>query len=256
MPDLHPTAAKGFGTAAELYQQTRPSYPQEIISWLRNDLNLGTHAKVVDLAAGTGKFTSYIKQVTSDIIAIEPVEQMQQQFLAIHPDIAIQTAYSHQLPLGTASYDAVLCAQAFHWFSNAETLQEVHRVLKPEGHFGLIWNQRDTSTDWVQAIAELIAPFEKDTPRYHSGQWKHAFQQQNWFKLDSEHHFIHPHIGTVEQVVSKRILSSSFIAALPTEQQQQLKLQIEDIVFHAVSKQPQDEIAFPYVTYAYDFIRL
>lgn len=256
MPNLHPTAAKGFGAAAELYQQARPSYPQEVISWLRNDLNLGSSSDVVDLAAGTGKFTTYIKQVTSHVIAIEPVEQMQQQFIELHPDISIKTAYSHRLPLETARYDAVLCAQAFHWFANVETLQEVHRVLKPEGHLGLIWNQRDTGVDWVQAIAELIFPFEKDTPRYHSGQWKHVFQRQAWFKLDSEHHFSHQHIGSVEQVVSNRILSSSFIAALPTEQQQQLKLQIEKIVFDYLGKKPQDEISFPYITYAYDFVRL
>jgi hypothetical protein len=83
-----------------------------------------------------------------------------------------------------------------------------------------------------------------------------AFQNQPWFKLSSEQHFIHLHHGTVEQVVSKRLLSTSFIAMMPAEQQQQLKQQFEQVVFDYLGKRPDDEIDFPYLTYAYDFIKI
>ncbi|MFT4020332.1 MAG: class I SAM-dependent methyltransferase [Acinetobacter sp.] len=254
MTTIHPTAQQGFSSGAELYQQTRPSYPQEVISWLRNGLNLNHHSSVVDLAAGTGKFTHYIKQVTQHITAIEPVDAMRAQFQHVHPELSIEQGLSHHLPLPDHTVDAVLCAQAFHWFADRASLQEIHRVLKPQGHFGLVWNQRDTSVAWVQAIADILLPLEQHTPRFHSGEWKHAFEQQSWFKLDTEQHFIHQHIGTVEQVVSKRLLSTSFIAMMPDHQQQQLKQQFEQVVFDYLGKSPQDEIAFPYLTYAYDFI--
>ncbi|MHA3059241.1 class I SAM-dependent methyltransferase [Acinetobacter sp. ANC 4636] len=256
MSTIHPAAAQGFSSGAALYQQTRPSYPLQIVSWLRSELELSSQSQVIDLAAGTGKFTQYLKQVTPHIVAVEPVAEMQQQFKAAYPDVTTLTAYSDQIPLESAQYDAVLAAQAFHWFANHETLAEVHRLLKPHGHFGLVWNQRDTSVPWVKAIADILLPLENDTPRYHSGEWKKAFQNQSWFKLGSEQHFIHLHHGTVEQVVSNRLLSTSFIAMMPAEQQQQLKQQFEQVIFDYLGKRPDDEIDFPYLTYAYDFIKI
>ena len=59
--------------------------------------------------------------------------------------------------------------------------------------------------------------------------------------------------GPVEQVVSKRLLSTSFIAALPKEQQQQLKQQFEQIIKNYTDKGAEDMINFPYVTYIYVF---
>lgn len=53
--------------------------------------------------------------------------------------------------------------------------------------------------------------------------------------------------------MSKRLLSTSFIAAMSAHEQQQLKAEFEQIVLEYTGKHPQDEIAFPYVTYAYDF---
>ena len=57
----------------------------------------------------------------------------------------------------------------------------------------------------------------------------------------------------VEDVVSGRLLSTSFIAAMPIKQQQQLKIQFEQIVADYTGKTAQDEIAFPYLTHAYNF---
>lgn len=256
MSTIHPTAAQGFRSGAALYQQTRPSYPLQVVSWLRNELELTHLSKVIDLAAGTGKFTQYLKQITPHIVAVEPVVEMQLQLKAAYPDVTTLTAYSDQIPLESGEYDAVLAAQAFHWFANHETLAEIHRLLKARGHFGLIWNQRDTRVPWVKAIADILLPLESDTPRFHSGQWKVAFKNQAWFKLSSEQHFSHTHHGTVEQVVSKRLLSTSFIAMMPEAQQQQLKQQFEHIIFEHLGKRPDDEIDFPYITYAYDFIKI
>jgi len=35
---LPPSTQKGFSSSAELYQQVRPSYPQNIVYWLKNSL--------------------------------------------------------------------------------------------------------------------------------------------------------------------------------------------------------------------------
>jgi len=46
-------------------------------------------------------------------------------------------------PCPTPQLDAVVCAQAFHWFATREALAEIRRVLQPGGMLGLIWNVRD-----------------------------------------------------------------------------------------------------------------
>lgn len=253
---LHPAAQKGFSSAAELYQQVRPGYPAEIVSWLQHQLQLDSNSQVIDLGSGTGKFLPYLQQITSHIIAIEPVQEMLAQLQHAYPEIQTLQASSEQLPVAANSVDAVICAQSFHWFANLETLQQIHQVLKPSGHLALIWNQRDINVDWVKALADLIEPFEGNTPRYHSGKWKNVFEQQSLFQLENVQTFQQQHVGTVENVVSKRLLSTSFIAALPEQEQQQLKILFEQMVFSYTGKYPQDEITFPYITYAYDFKKI
>lgn len=178
------------------------------------------------------------------------------QLKLAYPQVETLQAFSDHIPLPSQSIDAVLSAQAFHWFANMDSLKEIHRVLKPQGHLGLVWNQRDTQVDWVNALAERLAPLEGDTPRYHSGIWQKVFEHQHLFQLKSLHQFAQQQTGTVEQVVSKRLLSTSFIAAMPLEQQQDLKHQFEQIVQQYTGKQPQDEISFPYITYAYHFQKI
>ncbi len=253
---IHPAAKNGFSAGAERYQQTRPNYPPEIVQWLKHHLLLTEQAHCVDLGAGTGKFLASLQQVTSQITAVEPVSEMIGQLKTVYPEIACIQATSTDIPLNSNSIDAVVCAQSFHWFADSASLAEIHRILKPQGQLALIWNQRDVQVDWVKALADVIAPLEGNTPRYHSGQWKKVFEQQTLFQLDHVQTFQQAHIGTVENVVSKRLLSSSFIAAMPEHEQQQLKAQFEQIVFKYTGKQPQDEIAFPYLTYAYDFKKI
>lgn len=253
---LHPAAQTGFSSAAELYQKARPNYPQELVNWLTEELQITAQSTVIDLGSGTGKFLSYLKQVTTNIIAVEPIAEMLEQLKIVHPEIQTQQASSHDILLESHSIDVILCAQSFHWFANIETLQEIHRLLKNQGHLGLVWNQRDETVDWVKALADFLKKYEAGTPRFHSNEWQNVFQNQNLFAFNSKKVFLQHHIGTVENVVSQRLLSTSFIAAMPKQQQDEMKKSFEQIVFEFTGKTPQDEIAFPYVTYAYQFNKI
>ena len=253
---LHPAAQQGFSQAAELYQQVRPDYPPQVVNWLKDDLKLQPSSNVVDLGAGTGKFLPYLQQLGVQLTAVEPVAKMLAQLQQQYPQVRALAGSSQQIPLPGGSQDAIVCAQAFHWFADIGSLNEIYQVLKPQGYLGLVWNQRDVEVDWVKALAEQIAPLEGHTPRYHSGQWKAVFEHQFLFQLEKVRVFSQLHRGSVEQVVSRRLLSTSFIAALPEAQQQQLKAQFEATVYQYTGKQPHDDIAFPYITYAYSFRKM
>lgn len=254
--NIHPTAQDAFDKNAQSYQQARPDYPPEIIPWLIQNFQIDNLTTAIDLGAGTGKFTRVLTHTDAHILAIEPVDDMAKQFMHIHPNIELIRAFSHAMPLKSQSVDLVMSAQAFHWFAHINTLQEIHRILKPNGHLGLIWNYRDNSHAWVQEISNFIATFEGNTPRFHHFNWKEVFNHQNLFKAVYEKRFSYIHRGTVEKVVCQRLLSTSFISTLTNTEKKEIQDHLERIIYQFLKKSPKDQINFPYHTYAYTFIRL
>jgi ubiquinone/menaquinone biosynthesis C-methylase UbiE len=61
----------------------------------------------------------------------------------VQPGIDTRDGTAYNLPLPDSSADAIICAQAFHWFGTPDALKEFGRVLKPGGSLGLIWNFYD-----------------------------------------------------------------------------------------------------------------
>jgi SAM-dependent methyltransferase len=65
-------------------------------------------------------------------------------------------AQAENTGLPDAVADAVLAAQAFHWFEPEPALQEFHRILKPDGWAILMWNERDDRDPFTRAYSGLI----------------------------------------------------------------------------------------------------
>ena len=131
MTDVHSAALRGFSEEAEKYARGRPDYPDEILDWLRTKLELSAGKTAVDLGAGTGKFTRLLVQTGAGIVAVEPVGAMREQLIRALPGVQAVAGTAQDMPLGSASADALTCAQSFHWFATEEALVEIHRVLKP-----------------------------------------------------------------------------------------------------------------------------
>jgi SAM-dependent methyltransferase len=250
MPVIHKAAEVGFSTQAGTYTQGRPDYPQALSLWLRDALAIDAQASVVDLGAGTGKFTRLLKPLTEHLTAVEPVQAMRQEFSKSFPDTTIVHGTAEALALAAASADAVVCAQAFHWFANEAALAGIHRVLKPGGRLGLIWNVRDESVDWVAEITRIITPYEGDTPRFHTGNWRLPFNGV-YFAQPELTCFNYTHSGNAETVIMNRFLSVSFIAALPQTEKSIVTQQLRELIHTHPALKGRETIEFPYQTQAY-----
>ena len=68
------------------------------------------------------------------------------------------------IPLPAGSVDAVTVAQAFHWFDADAALAEIHRVLRPGGGLGLIWNAMEVDVEWVAVLRELVHAVRGSVP--------------------------------------------------------------------------------------------
>lgn len=232
MSDIHAAARQGFGKEAITYARGRPEYPTSLLPWLRHELGLTTGKTVLDLGSGTGKFTKLLVQTGAQVLAVEPVASMREQFAQNFPTLTQYEGTAQAIPLASASVDAVLCAQAFHWFATEAALAEIRRVLRPGGKLGLVWNVRDESADWVAAITRIITPFEGDAPRFHKGDWRQAFGSGLFGDL-AQTSFAYQHQGTAQEVIMDRFLSVSFIAILPPTQKAVVENQLRDLIARA-----------------------
>jgi SAM-dependent methyltransferase len=251
-PDLHISAREGFQSGAATYERGRPDYPAEIDGWLRGVLGLGAGKRVLDLGAGTGKFTKYLAATGAEVVAVEPVGAMRERLVAAFPAMRILAGQAEAIPLDDASVDAVTCAQAFHWFATPAALGEIVRVLRPGGRLGLIWNVRDESVRWVAELTRIMTPYEKASgaPRFDSGAWRRAFPFPGLSAL-VERRFTHGHSGPPEQVVVDRVLSVSFMASLPADERERVAGRVREVIARYPELARRTEVTFPYITFAY-----
>ncbi len=252
---VHKAAAQGFAKAATTYQAGRPDYPAAAMDWLRDTLGIRPGSTVLELGAGTGKFTQSLVKTGAHIIATDAVPQMLVQLKMALPKVETCPASAEQIPLSDSSVDYVVCAQAFHWFANTQTLQEVHRVLKPGGTFALIWNSRDQNTPWVETLSQIMRPYGGDAPRHDSGEWKRLFPAPEFTPLSTQS-FPHSHTGPVEEVIYNRVLSTSFIAALEETQQAEVTAKVKALIEETVELKGKAVVTFPYITTAHHCIKL
>ena len=150
--------ALSFAAVADAYDRARPSYPREAAEWLTGRVP----STVVELGAGTGKFTDLLVDLGHDVLATDPLDEMLAHLRLRHPALRVATATAEQIPAATRSVDTVAAAQSFHWFDADRALREIARVLKPEGRVALVWNERDERVPWVRKLGELISSQEQD----------------------------------------------------------------------------------------------
>lgn len=250
MTAVHAAAATGFEAAADAYARGRPDYPAALDEWLRGTLGLAPGKSVVDLGAGTGKFTPKLIATGASVTAIEPVTAMRARLAHDLPNVTALDGTATAIPLPDTSADAVICAQAFHWFATREALAEIHRVLKPGGTLGLVWNMRDLTVPWVARVEAIIAPYEGDTPRFTSGAWRRMFPARGFSSLEKVS-FPHGHTGPAEAVIVDRQLSVSFIASLPPAERETIAARLRYLIADEPELAGRAEVTFPYVTHAY-----
>lgn len=253
--DVHSTAQLGFTRQAEAYRRGRPGYPPQLQDWLRDVLDLGPGRAVAEVGAGTGKFTPLLLATGADVIAVEPVDSMRER-ITPHQHLRTQAGTAQATGLAAASLDALVCAQAFHWFADHAALDEFARVMKPGAFLGLVWNERDESVDWVAALARIIAPYEEgDAPRFAKGDWRRAFPHPAFGPL-TETVLSHEHVGPPEQVIIDRVLSSSVIAVLPDDEQASVRAQLDHLIATHPALCGRTEIRVPHATRAFVSMRV
>ena len=148
------------------YVRARPGYPDAVIAMLVEAFGLAPSWTIADVGAGTGISAEMLLRHGASVIAIEPNEAMRAAAsarLGSRPGFRAAAGSAEATSLHAGSVDAVVAAQAFHWFDRAAFRRECRRILKDGGIVVLLWNvRRVAASPFDAAYEELIRAHATD----------------------------------------------------------------------------------------------
>ena len=149
------------------YVRFRPGYPVGVATLIERELDVAPPADVVDVGAGTGKFTLLLADAGHRVLAVEPNEAMRAEaarLLAKRKNVELVDGTAEHTGLPDECADAITVAQAFHWFDADAARVEFARILRPGGRVFLIWNDRRARPSSL--LAEYEALLHEHAPDY------------------------------------------------------------------------------------------
>ncbi len=151
-----------FSDLVSNYVLYRPSYPAELVEILKTECKLTNASTAADIGSGTGKWTELLVKKGIVVHAVEPNQEMREaaeNALGSNACFNSIAGASEATNLPDHSIDLITVAQAFHWFNPQATKSEFERILKPNGHIALIWNERNTSLPFQKEYDQMLTEY-------------------------------------------------------------------------------------------------
>src|SRR3989344_1838514 len=213
------SAENRFSDRVENYVKYRPHYPQALVNLLQDKQYFKPDALIADIGSGTGISAQLFLQNNFKVIGVEPNEPMRlaaeeilkgslekKQFVSIN-------ANAEHTSIQDNSIDLVIAAQSFHWFDKEKFKVECKRILKPEAHVALIWNDRQTDTnDFLKLYEEFLQMFATDYKVVNHKNFQDKGVFDAFFGENNYKEYILPNYQDVDLAgLRGRVLSSSYM---------------------------------------------
>lgn len=119
-----------FSKQSDTYRKYRPTYPDELFSFLHSLTQ--NHQLAWDCGTGNGQAAISLAPYYDAVYATDPSEQ-QIMHATPHPKITYATEKAELCTLPSHSVDIITVALAIHWFDFDAFYTQAKRVLKPNG---------------------------------------------------------------------------------------------------------------------------
>jgi SAM-dependent methyltransferase len=137
-----------FGGVADLYDQSRPSYPEALVDDVVEYAGAGKSDRAVEVGAGTGKATVLFASRGLSVTAIEPSAEMAmiaRRNCSGFENVTIEeTEFERWQPPGH-EFKLVFSGQAWHWISPRAGYAVARAALRYRGALAAFWNRPDWS---------------------------------------------------------------------------------------------------------------
>jgi SAM-dependent methyltransferase len=116
-----------FDSAARLYQQARPGYPDELYAELVRLAGLRSGDRLLEIGCATGK-------VTCIELGAELAAAARQNLAGFDAVEVIEAAFETWRSPDGAAFDLVFAATAWHWIDPGVRYRKARDLLRPGGH--------------------------------------------------------------------------------------------------------------------------
>ncbi|MBA2440795.1 MAG: class I SAM-dependent methyltransferase [Rubrobacter sp.] len=160
-----------FDRVAQLYDEARPGYPDELFDGLTDLSGIPPGGRVLEIGSGTGHATVPLARRGYSVLGVELGENLAavaREKLAGFPDTKVRTGLFEEQPLEGESFDLAVCASAFHWFDREAAYRKVQLALRPGGALALLWKPR-TGSGRAMVSQKLCRRSTNERPRRSHG---------------------------------------------------------------------------------------
>jgi len=125
-----------FGGVAELYDRSRPSYPQALLDGVLEFAGAGAGDRALEVGAGTGKATVLFAERGLSVVALEPSAEMAavaRRNCAAYGRVTIEQTEFERWRADGRRFQLVFSAQAWHWVAPDVRYAAARAALEPGG---------------------------------------------------------------------------------------------------------------------------
>lgn len=178
-----------FGRAAEDYRRHRAGFPKCFYEELAMRGIGQPKQRILDLGTGTGTIARSLATQGADVTGIDLSPAMLAQAAVMDKEANVTVTYrcasAEATEFGDASFDVITAGQCWHWFNPQLAIEEVMRLLRPQGKLVI------AHFDWLPLGRNVVSATEqlilRHNPRWQMSGGNGTYPQ--WVDLLSQHKF-------------------------------------------------------------------
>jgi SAM-dependent methyltransferase len=132
---------ESFDLAADLYDRFRPAPPPGVVDAVIASARLRPGSRALEIGCGTGQLSVALAAHGVDLTAIElgpNLAALAARNLAPFANARVEAAPFEEWPLPARAFDAVVCANAFHWLDPEIRFAKCADALRPGGRLVIL----------------------------------------------------------------------------------------------------------------------
>jgi SAM-dependent methyltransferase len=153
--------AESFGSDADRYDRSRPSYPQALVDRI---VAASPGPNVLDVGCGTGIVARQFQAAGCSVLGVEPDVRM--AGLARQHGLEVEVATFEDWDPAGRAFDAVVAGQAWHWIDPVVGAAKAAQALRNGGRLAIFWNAFQPPPDLAEAFGAVFRRVLPDSPLF------------------------------------------------------------------------------------------